>query len=60
MRNRTGTSMSGVAAHRGAWRGWAGPLRASITDVDLATALDRRYDVECGLRTPRRWRRLRW
>jgi hypothetical protein len=43
-----------------AWRGWAGPLSASVVDTDLATMLDRRDDRECGLRTPGRWRRRRW
>jgi hypothetical protein len=60
MGNRASTSRIATRSPRSAWRGWAGPLQAAIGDADLATALDRRDDLECGFRTPGRWRRRRW
>jgi hypothetical protein len=51
---------AGSNAPRAAWRGWAGPVSASVIDRDLATMLDRSDDPECGLRNPGRWRRHRW
>lgn len=62
MRNGTGGVKGLVTAStsRAAWRGWAGPMNASVIDTDLATMLDRRDDTEIGLRTPGRWRRRRW
>jgi hypothetical protein len=52
--------LAAVNSPRGPWRGWAGPMSASVVDGDLATMLDRGNDTECGLRTPGRWRRRRW
>ncbi|MGH9132605.1 MAG: hypothetical protein ACRDZZ_01615 [Ilumatobacteraceae bacterium] len=49
-----------VHPYRSPWRGWAGAVSPAIVDIDLATMLDRRVDVECGLRAPGQWRRRRW
>lgn len=53
-------TFAGSNARQFPWRGWAGPMSASVVDADLATMLDRADDFEVGLRTPGRWRRRRW
>lgn len=62
MRNGTISlrTFAGSNARRSAWRGWAGPMSASVVDGDLGTMVDRADDAEFGLRTPGRWRRRRW